>query len=268
MERTPSEGEPPAPDSEARGDVRAPGGGGVAAGDADILPEGEEVDASGKKPRSFARELPFLILLAFALAILVKTFLLQAFYIPSESMLPTLQVGDRVLVNKMAYRVREPRRGELIVFIAKHGEPKSFLQRVRSVLFEGLGVTRPSETDFIKRVVALPGETIEVEQGDVFITPVGGERVQIDEPYLDELPDDSSFGPFVVPPDNYFVMGDNRTNSADSRSALGPVPREEIVGKAFVRIWPLGRLGFFHRPDYAAYPAEGGTGRTTRATAA
>jgi signal peptidase I len=227
--------------------------------------------AAPAKRGSFFKELPVLVILAFALAILVKTFLLQAFYIPSESMVPTLEVGDRVLVNKMVYHFHEPRRGDIIVFIAHHGEHKSFFQRVRSILFEGLGVTRPADVDFIKRVIGLPGETLKIDHGRVTITPKGGGKpFTLTEPYLSPIKDESSFGPVVVKTGTFFVMGDNRTNSADSRTELGAIARGEIVGRAFVRIWPAGRFGLFHRPHYSAagYPRSRGTGWETRAAAA
>src|SRR5438105_2238747 len=114
---------------------------------------------------SFFKELPLLILIAFGLALLIKTFLIQAFFIPSESMVPTLQVGDRVLVNKLVYRFHDPRRGDIIVFIEDPGPKKAFWGRVRSFLTEGLGVTKPKSLDFIKRVIGLPGETIQITNG-------------------------------------------------------------------------------------------------------
>src|SRR5438874_8749436 len=114
-----------------------------------------------KKEGSFLKELPILIIIAFGLALLIKTFLLQAFYIPSESMEPTLQVGDRVLVNKLVYRIHPPRRGDIIVFIEDPGPKKAFWGRVRSFLTEGLGVTKPASKDFIKRVIGLPGERLQ-----------------------------------------------------------------------------------------------------------
>jgi signal peptidase I len=217
--------------------------------------------APPKKPsgtRSFLKELPILIVIAFGLALLIKTFLLQAFFIPSESMVPTLKVGDRVLVNKLVYRIHEPRRGDIIVFIENPGPKKSFLGRVRSFLTEGLGVTKPASKDFIKRVIALPGEKIQIKNGVVTITPKEGNPFQLNEPYLNqESKDVSDFPQFTVPADTYFVMGDNRANSADSRTALGPIRREVIVGRAFIRIWPLGRFGFFHRPKYQTTAAAG-----------
>lgn len=201
-----------------------------------------------KSSLSFFKELPVLILIAFGLALLIKTFLIQAFYIPSESMVPTLLVKDRVLVNKLVYRFREPRRGEVIVFIAEHDtERKSFWRKVSDFLFEGLGVSVPKEKDFIKRVIGLPGETIRVRQGAVTITREGS-SFTLEEPYVAEQRDVSDFGPFKVPKDTYFVMGDNRPNSADSRTRLGPIKRSDIVGKAFVRIWPLNRAAILRTP--------------------
>jgi signal peptidase I len=216
-------------------------------------------------PLSFIHKFPVLIVIAFALALLIKTFLLQAFYIPSGSMVPTLLVKDRVLVNKLVYQFRDPKRGEVIVFIAQKGTKKSFFGRIRSFLTEGLGVTLPPEKDFIKRVIGLPGDAIEVSEKGTFITPPHGKRFRLVEPYINRTTDEDSttmcgtakdcpLGPtqprFVVPKGEYFVMGDNRADSMDSRSSLGTIDRGDIVGKAFVRIWPLRREGILHVPSY------------------
>jgi len=211
-----------------------------------------------KKEGNFLKELPILIVIAFGLALLIKTFLLQAFFIPSESMVPTLQVGDRVLVNKLVYRIHEPRRGDIIVFIENPGAHKSFWGRVRSFFTEGLGVTKPASRDFIKRVIGLPGETIQITNGVVNIKTPGGRSFDLAEPYINtENRDTSSYGPFKIPPESFFVMGDNRANSADSRTSLGPVRKRVIIGRAFIRIWPVGRFGFFHRPKYPSASAAG-----------
>jgi signal peptidase I len=223
-----------------------------------VVPIAQAPSPKKKKEGNFLKELPILIIIAFGLALLIKTFLLQAFFIPSESMVPTLQVGDRVLVNKLVYRIHPPRRGDIIVFIEHPGPPKSFWSRVRSFLTEGLGVTKPASRDFIKRVIGLPGETIQITNGVVNIKTPGGRSFDLVEPYLNaENRDNSSYGPFAIPAGSYFVMGDNRANSADSRTSLGPVRKKVIIGRAFIRIWPLGRFGFFHRPKYPNATAAG-----------
>lgn len=204
---------------------------------------------------AFFKELPVLILIAFGLALLIKTFLIQAFFIPSESMVPTLEVGDRVLVNKLVYRFREPRRGEVIVFIAERDpadDRRSFFKKVVDTLTEGLGVTTPGDKDFIKRIIGLPGETVEMKEGVVTITKTDGSKMTLNEPYLVTEKDTSPFGPSKVPPDTYFVMGDNRPMSADSRTRLGPIKRDDIIGKAFVKVWPPSRVGVLSTPKYQA----------------
>jgi signal peptidase I len=200
--------------------------------------------------RGFFRELPFLIAVALALALLVKTFLVQAFYIPSESMEPTLHGcdgcrGDRVLVNRLVYRFRHPRRGEVIVFVGHNTAraERSLVGKIANFFVEGLGVARPDNPDFIKRIIGLPGETLEVRGGAVLITRVDGKKLRLTEPYVAAEHETRPFGPFKVPADRYFVMGDNRTHSADSRYGLGTIRRGDIVGKAFVKIWPPGRMG-------------------------
>ena len=197
------------------------------------------------QPRSFLAELPVLVLVAFVLALLLKTFLVQAFYIPSESMVPSLEVGDRVLVNKVVYSLREPERGEIVVFRDNSDlqgvDSRSVGERVLDFLTSGLGAP-PSERDFIKRIIGLPGDTIEVRDGVVFINGVPlEESLATQGGYLLEE-DQSDFPATVVPEDEYFMMGDNRRNSADSRSALGTVPRDDLIGRAFVVIWPVNRV--------------------------
>lgn len=193
-------------------------------------------------PLAFLRELPALLLIAFILALLIKSFLVQAFYIPSESMDPTLKVGDRVLVEKV---LTHPHRGWIIVF----SNPNPVAQPHRNWwsgfwhwLSEGFGVTTPENEDFIKRVIGLPGDTVECRHGGVFIN---GQRLA--EPYLKESIkvhglDTRSCGPFHVPQGDLFVMGDNRQNSNDSRYGLGYIPIKDVIGRAFVIIWPPSRI--------------------------
>jgi signal peptidase I len=188
---------------------------------------------------SFFRELPGLILVAFVLALLIKTFLVQAFFIPSASMVPTLEIGDRVLVNKLVYDFGEPQRFDIIVFEDPNAQPgpdRGFFEGIWDWLTEGLGFASAQEQDFIKRVIGLPGDELEIKEGHVFIN---GERIR--EPPLVQL-DVSTYGPITVEPDKVFVMGDNRANSSDSRSLLSQIPYEKIVGKAFVLLWPPSRL--------------------------
>ena len=186
----------------------------------------------------FFKELPGLILIAFALALVIKTFLIQAFFIPSESMVPTLLVGDRVLVNKLVYDVGDPQRGDVIVFENPSlvEEDRNVLQVVWDWLVEGFGFSADPTRDFIKRVVGVPGDSVEMKNGRVY---VNGEQVA--EPYISNR-GAQDFPPTQVEPDHVFVMGDNRPNSQDSRSALGQIPIDKIVGKAFVLLWPPSRI--------------------------
>jgi signal peptidase I len=151
---------------------------------------------------------------------------------------PTLMPGDRVLVNKIPYYFHDPRRGDIIVF--ENPDPSEVPDRgivggFFHWLFEGLGVQRPENEDFIKRVIGLPGDTVEGRGGSVY---VNDQRVR--EPYLSQPT--RPFPPTKVPEDRLFVMGDNRSNSLDSRFTLGMVPIEKVVGKAFVVIWPPSQL--------------------------
>jgi signal peptidase I len=206
------------------------------------LPDEPSGTSDDSKPRiPFWIEFPVLIVVALAVAILIKTFLFQAFYIPSSSMEDTLQINDRVLVSKLNYQLGDVSRGDVIVFDDPRGgfdEPsESVVQSaVRNVL-ESVGLRTP-RSEFIKRVIGVPGDVVEAREGDVW---VNGER--LDEPYLEDPsyrhPD---FGPVVIPEGTFFVMGDNRASSQDSRF-FGPIPGDDIVGRAFVIIWPPSRWG-------------------------
>ena len=196
-----------------------------------------------------------LIAIAFILALLLKTFLIQAFYIPSASMEPTLLVGDRVLVNKIVYEVREPRRGEIVVFTKDDGtttEPEgNVIERFLRSLSSGLGVAPSGEKDYIKRIIGLPGETVEMRDGVVIVEGVKvPEALTTEGGYLAER-DPNDFGPVTVPDGQYFMMGDNRQNSSDSRfPQLGTIPRDAIIGRAFVTIWPVSRLRLLPGASY------------------
>lgn len=156
---------------------------------------------------------------ALVIALVVRTFLVQAFYIPSESMVPALVKGDRVLVNKLDNDVGDIDRGDIIVF-------------------DRPGGTGPNGiSELIKRVVALPGETVEGRDGQVYVNGAA-----LDEGYLDEDATTSTFGQETVPEGHVWVMGDNRGASDDSRR-FKTIPEEDVVGTAFVIIWPIGDIG-------------------------
>jgi signal peptidase I len=191
------------------------------------------------------RELVPLVLSALLLAIVIKSFLIQAFFIPSGSMEPTLRPGDRILVCRACKLFSDVTYGDVIVFSdpapAPH-EDRGILGGFVHWLGEGIGVARPEDDDFIKRVVALEGDTWEMRRGLLF---VNGARVP--EPYVADEQDRRDFGPETVPDGMLFVLGDNRLHSGDSRfpppGGLGYIPEEKVIGEAFVIAWPFDRIG-------------------------
>jgi len=203
---------------------------------------GDAAPTTGRKSkaaRAFWKELPVLVILALVVAVLIKTFLVQAFFIPSASMRDTLLEGDRVMVNKLAFRFGEPRRGDVIVFDSPLEDlttGENFFGAILRNVGESLGLSTP-DTALIKRVIAVGGDTIEIGDNSLFIN-----GAVIDEPYLTRSVKMAGFGPLQVPVDHVFVMGDNRNQSEDSRR-FGPVPESSIIGRAFVRVWPPTRWG-------------------------
>lgn len=189
-----------------------------------------------RENRSFWKELPVLIVVSIVVAIVIKTFFFQAFYIPSASMVPSLEVNDRVLVNKLSYQFGAIERGDILVFDSPEAVEvdRSFLQRVVRRVGEATGLVSP-DTVLIKRVIALPGETIEIRDSQIYINDS-----PIAEPYLAESVTTRDFDVMTVPADHVFMMGDNRNQSRDSR-VFGPISKDEIVGRAFVRVWPASR---------------------------
>lgn len=161
----------------------------------------------------------WVLLAAVTLALLMRTFLIAAFYIPSESMEPVLEIGDRLLVSKLSYRIGDPEPGDVVVFRT----PPSM---------------QPAQTaELIKRVVAVGGQQVEAVNGRLII-----DGSPVDEHYLSTEVYTRDFGPVLVPAGYVFVMGDNRRSSQDSR-VFGAIPENEIVGRAFARFWPPTRLG-------------------------
>lgn len=206
----------------------------------------EPAEPSGSSEKSKRQlplwlEFPLLIGAALLIAVLIKTFLFQAFWIPSSSMEDTLLIYDRVLVSKLSYEFSDISQLDVIVFDdprAGFEQPEEdAIERAIRNLKESIGLATP-QSEFIKRVIGLPGDVVEGRDGSVFVNDV-----RLVEPYLKQpdLPI-RPFGPVTVPADSLFMMGDNRRASQDSRF-FGPIPVDDVVGKAFVIIWPLGRAG-------------------------
>ena len=166
------------------------------------------------------------ITLSAVLAFGIRTFVAEARYIPSGSMLPTLQINDRLIIDKVSYHFTEPDRGDIVVF--------NPTEELRQQNFRDA---------FIKRIIGLPGDVVEVNEGKVVVNGTA-----LSEDYLQDLPT-YQWGPETVPEDHYLVLGDNRNNSFDSHH-WGFVPRDNIIGRAVVRFWPLNRLGGMGEPDY------------------
>ncbi len=174
------------------------------------------------------------VVIAVLVAVLLRTFVVQTFFIPSGSMEPTLQIGDRILVNKLSYHLHSVQRGDIVVFSRPPAE----------------NCGGPEVNDLVKRVIGLPGDTISLSGGYVYID---GKR--LDESWLPSVDQGvTEAGPpgnaanlahaYRVPAGDYFMMGDNRTDSCDSRW-WGPIPKSLIVGKVDLRIWPIGSVKLF-----------------------
>ncbi len=197
-----------------------------------------------------------LIIIALVLALLIKSFVVQPFYIPSGSMEQTLKINDRVLVNKMIYHFRDVKRGEIVVFnidgtgFEQYATPLAKPTNIVSRAFrnlENLFGLGPNNKDFIKRVIAIGGDTVACCDAQGRVT-VNGKS--LNEPYVyRDGPDEANkqFGPVKIAKGNLWVMGDHRNNSDDSRIG-GQVPQSKVVGQAFVRVWPLSQWRGFGIP--------------------
>ena len=259
-------------------DDRATGNDGAGGSDGPGAPV-PAASGSGKhaKGGSFFRELPFLVVIAFLLALLIKAFLIQAFYIPSGSMQQTLELRDRVLVNKLVYDFREIHRGEVVVFNGldsftpetEIAAPTNGVQRVLRAISSAVGVGAPGEKDFIKRVIGVPGDRVACcSDGKVTVQQKGAENPTVlDEPYVfedDRMPFCSAgtgetacptgAEGVLVPEGRLWVMGDHRGSSSDSRAHIdnadqGTVPQDKVIGRAFVIVWPLDRARVLSVPE-------------------
>lgn len=228
--------------------------------------------AKPKKKTSLLKELPVLLIVAFGLAVLIKTFMFQAFFIPSGSMEPTLHgctgcAGDRVLVNKIVYYFGDPQPGDIVVFEGPDTwapevqipEPSNWFSSVMGTLGRAIGVGPPSEKDYVKRVVAVAGQTVECcdAEGRVLV-----DGQPVDEPYI-TMPkplETRSFGPVTVPEGRLWVMGDNRAGSADSSYHIndkysGTIAVDDVIGKAALIVWPFSRFTVLDDPDIQALGA-------------
>ncbi|GAA4597450.1 hypothetical protein GCM10023194_72360 [Planotetraspora phitsanulokensis] len=218
----------------------------------------------GKKG-SFFLELPGLVVIALVLALLIKSFVVQAFYIPSGSMENTLLVNDRVLVNKLVYRVRDIERGDIIVFSGvdswdpeiEYEDPGNPIGRAFHWMGVQFGIV-PGDTDYIKRVIGIPGDTVKCCDSKGRVTVNG---TAIDEPYVHpgDVPSDQTFE-ITVPKDRLWVMGDHRSDSYDSRRHTedpggGTIPIEKVIGRAFAIVWPFDRATVLPIPATFAQPA-------------
>jgi signal peptidase I len=195
----------------------------------------EDDPGGSSKGWRWVRQGLVVVVVAVGLAVLLRTFVVQTFFIPSGSMMPTLQVGDRIVVNKLSYDLHGVDRGNIVVFTRPPNEH----------------CAGPPVADLVKRVIGLPGETISLN-GRGYVE-INGKR--LDETWLPTSvrgatypgPPGTAFNlvhPYKIPANDYFVMGDNRMNSCDSRY-WGPISKSEIVGKVDLRIWPLRSLEIF-----------------------
>jgi signal peptidase I len=220
--------------------------------------KGSKSGKSGKRRRSFWRELPVLIVVALVLALVIKTFAIQAFFIPSGSMQNTLAIGDRVLINKIVYHTRSIDRGDIVVFDGSSswdaGNPppsSNIFSKAVSELEGIVGISHDSSI-YIKRVIGLPGDHVACcnSKGQVTVNGVGLSESSYVYP---GNPPSTPFPSVTVPPGSLWVMGDHRAISFDSRGHRGDpgggsIPESAVLGRAFVIIWPPSKWGFLNIP--------------------
>ncbi|MGZ6340133.1 MAG: signal peptidase I [Candidatus Limnocylindrales bacterium] len=189
-----------------------------------------------------ALEIVETLVLTLVIYLLIHNFIAQPFEVEQPSMVPTVLDGDYVLIDKVSPRFNDYQRGDIVVFNPPQGE---------------------GDVPFIKRVIGLPGDRVELDNGRVYVTPAGGSRVRLEEPYVNTDPggkaeptlprDAEGTTQWTVPAGSYFVLGDNRSVSEDSRF-FGSIGRSLIIGRAWLRYFPLNRIGFLDRPSYTGLP--------------
>jgi signal peptidase I len=230
----------------------------------DDFDRSDDDEGSGEKPPkkkqgSFWKELPILVGVALALAMVIKAFAVQAFYIPSQSMENTLKVGDRVLVNKIVYHTRDIKRGDVVVFNGldswdpevQYAQPKNPVSKLLHAIGSAFGVV-PGEKDYIKRVIGVPGDRVACCDAQGHVTVNGHPLTETPYIYTDpqtgeqNRPSDSKFK-ITVPAGHLWVMGDHREVSYDSRGHIGDpgggtIPESRVIGRAFVVVWPFSRI--------------------------
>ena len=193
----------------------------------DIVTQNEVTQRGGF--RLFFVELIKVVVISLAIVLPVRYFLIQPFYVKGASMDPTFYDHEYLIINEISYRFEEPERGDIVVF----------------------KYPRQPDQYFIKRIIGLPGEKVVISNGQVIVyNKKNREGKVLDESdYLLESEKTSGSANVILKNDEYFVLGDNRTHSLDSRS-FGPVPKENIIGKTWLRGWPLDRVKKFDRPEY------------------
>ncbi|HEY1823556.1 MAG TPA: signal peptidase I, partial [Trebonia sp.] len=240
--------------------------------------------AEGKRRRSFWRELPVLIVVALVLALIVKSFLVQAFYIPSGSMQNTLAINDRVLINKVVYHLRPIHRGDIVVFdgtgswdfSSSTGSSNIFSKAADEL--EGLVGISQDPNIYIKRVIGLPGDHVVCCNAAGQVTVNGVPLSESSYLYPGNAPSKQTFN-ITVPAGRLWVMGDHRQISYDSRGHMGDpgggtIPESGVLGRAFVIIWPPSQVGFlnipatFEQPRLNASSAAGGNAAAGGSSAA
>lgn len=196
-------------------------------------------DNKTKKKNSLGREIfewCLVIVAALLISMIIKAFIFSTYKVNMVSMENTLFEGHNVIVYKTGYFFNEPKRGDIIVFMHEEGQFKS--------IFKYLPIRNPGEVDYIKRVIGLPGDQIDIKEGYVYRKAVGEtEFKKLEEPYTKGLTDSHGMElPYTVPEDKIFVMGDNREQSLDSRQ-IGPIDMDAVIGRAVLRIWPFSKFG-------------------------